>query len=83
MYSGPKYLQNSMTEGIGKSLKSWERKMTTFRWATRRASSSLAWGVRLLSWTPVTTEPVKGVKCLMWALELRLGKVESASLARS
>ena len=83
MTSGPKYLQKSTMEAIGNSLKSWERKTTTLRLATRRAISSFALGVRLLSWIPVMAEPVAGVKLLMQALGLRLGKVGSASLAWS
>ena len=83
MSNGPKYLQKSTMEAIGKSLRSWERKTTTLRLATRRAISSFAFDVRLLSWSPVMAEPVLGVKFLMQALRLRMGKVGSASLAWS
>lgn len=66
---------------MGRSAKSWARKATTLRWATKRASSSRPAGVRLLSWMPLTSEPIVGVRWLTWVpVGSRFGKLGSASL---
>lgn len=51
---------------MGRSAKSWSRKATTFRWATRSASSSFPALVRDESWIPDTSEPMDGVRWVMF-----------------
>lgn len=81
MWWRPKYPPKPRASWRGTSAKSWSRKATTLRWATKRASWSFPAAVSLLSWTPVTSEPMLGVS--FWILlpsGRRSLKVGSASL---
>lgn len=61
MWWRPKKEPQARASGMGRSAKSWSRKATTLRLATRWASCDLPAVERALSWTPRISVPIVGV----------------------